>query len=134
MSVEHLNPDSLFKLDGFTQICVPPAGKRLAFVAGQTALDTKFELGATAFHDQVVLAFRNVAHALDAIGAGTADVVGMTFYIVGLSDAKFQEFVKAMNVALDGKPFPPNASSVIGVERLALGGLEIEMSAVVAVD
>lgn len=134
MSVTHINPDSLFKLDGFTQVCVPPAGKRLAFVAGQTALGVDFQLQAQSFHDQVVFAFRNVVHALDALGATTADIVSMTFYIVGLTDEKFQTFVQAMNVALDGRPFPPNASSVIGVERLALAGLEIEMPAVVAVD
>lgn len=134
MSVRHINPDSLFKLDGFSQISIPPAGKRLAFVAGQTALDAEFKLGATAFHDQVVLAFGNVARALEALGASTADVVSMTFYVVGLTDEKFQAFVQAMNVALDGRPFPPNASSMIGVERLALEGLQIEMSAVVAID
>ncbi|WP_380872040.1 enamine deaminase RidA [Sphingomonas sp. DBB INV C78] len=134
MSVQHINPDSLFKLDGFAQISVPPPGKRLAFIAGQTALNTNFQLPSTDFHDQVVRAFQNVAHALDALGATTADVVSMNFYIVGLSDEKFQRFTAAMNVALDGKPFPANASSVIGVERLALTGLEIEMTTVVAVD
>lgn len=134
MSVQHINPDSLFKLDGFAQISVPPAGKRLAFIAGQTALDKDFQLNADGFHDQVVAAFGNVVHALDALGAGTADIVSMTFFIVGLTDAKFQDFVKAMNVALDGGPFPANASSVIGVERLALAGLQIEMSTVVAID
>ncbi|AGH48193.1 MULTISPECIES: RidA family protein [Sphingomonadales] len=134
MSVQHINPDSLFRLDGFAQISVPPAGKRLAFIAGQTALDKDFRLNADGFHDQVVAAFGNVVHALDALGAGTADIVSMTFYIVGLTDAKFQDFVKAMNVALDGGPFPANASSVIGVERLALAGLQIEMSTVVAID
>ncbi|SNS42901.1 Enamine deaminase RidA, house cleaning of reactive enamine intermediates, YjgF/YER057c/UK114 family [Sphingomonas laterariae] len=134
MSVQHINPDSLFKLDGFAQISVPPAGKRLAHIAGQTALDTSLQLPSRDFHDQVVLAFRNVAHALAALGATTADVVSMTFYIVGLTDEKFQRFVAAMNVALDGQPFPANASSVIGIERLALEGLEIEMTTVVAID
>lgn len=133
MSVTHINPDSLFKLDGFVQISVPPAGSRLAYIAGQTALDTNLQLQGTTFHDQVVHAFRNVSRALDALGASPADVVSMTFYIVGLSDEKFQQFAAAMSVALDGKPFPANASSVIGVERLAMTGLEIEMSAVVAV-
>ena len=133
MSVTHINPDSLFKLDGFAQISLPPAGKRLAYIAGQTALDANFQLQCDGFHDQVIHAFANVSHALDALGATPADVVSMTFYIVGLTDAKFQLFSAAMSIALDGQPFPANASSVIGVERLALAGLEIEMSTVVAV-
>lgn len=134
MSVRHINPDSLFKLDGFSQICVPPAGKRLAFIAGQAALDAEFKLGSPDFHEQVVLAFGNVAHALKALGASPTDVVSMNFYVVGLTDERFQIFVDAMNVALDGQPFPPNASSLIGVERLGLEGLQVEISAVVAVD
>lgn len=134
MSVEHINPDSLFKLDGFSQISVPPAGKRLAFIAGQTALDVDFKLAVTDFRDQVIYAFRNVARALDAIGATPTDVVSMTFYVVGLSDEKFGQFVEGMNIALDGKPFPPNASSLIGVEKLGAEGLQIEISAVVAID
>ncbi|WP_157217385.1 RidA family protein [Flavisphingomonas formosensis] len=134
MAVEHINPDSLFKLDGFAQISVPPAGKRLAFVAGQTALDASFQVQGESFHDQVVHAFQNVAKALAAIGATPADVVSQTFYVVGLTDERFQQFVGAMNVALDGKPFPPNASSMIGVERLALGALLIEIATVVAID
>lgn len=133
MSVTHINPDSLFKLDGFAQMSVPPAGKRLAYIAGQTALDANFQLQGDTFHDQVIHAFANVSHALAALGATPADVVSMTFYIVGLTDAKFQQFSAAMAIALDGQPFPANASSVIGVERLALAGLEIEMSTVVAV-
>ena len=134
MSVEHINPDSLFKLDGFAQISIPPTGRRLAFIAGQTALDAAFQVHGETLHDQVVHAFRNVARALAAIGATTADVVSQTFYVVGLTDARFQEFVGAMNVALDGSPFTANASSMIGVERLALGALQVEIATVVAID
>ena len=134
MSVDHVNPDTLFKLPGFGQISVPPAGKRLAFLAGQTALDASFQVQGESFADQVRHAVANVVLALDALGATPADVAHMTFYIVGLDDARFQEFAAAWGTSLDGAPFPGCASAVVGVERLALGGLLIEMSAVVAID
>ena len=133
MSVEHINPESLFKLPGFGQISVQPAGRRLAFVAGQTALDTAFQIQGETFSEQVRFAFVNVAHALVELGATPGDVIHMTFYIVGLSDARFQEFAAGLAVALDGEPFPACASAVVGVDRLALDGLLIEMSAVVAI-
>ncbi|SFR96885.1 RidA family protein [Sphingomonas jatrophae] len=134
MSVEHVNPDTLFKLPGFGQISIPPAGKRLAFVAGQTALDAGFQIQAEGFAEQVQHAVDNVIHALDALNATPDDVVHMTFYIVGLSDERFQQFAQAWATSLGGQPFPSCASAVIGVERLALSGLLVEMSAVVAID
>lgn len=38
-----------------------------------------------------------------------------------------------MNEALDGRPFPPNASSIVGVTRLGVPGMLVEISAVAAV-
>jgi enamine deaminase RidA (YjgF/YER057c/UK114 family) len=40
----------------------------------------------------------------------------------------------AFHSAWDGKPFPPNASSMIGVERLMLPGMLVEISAVAVID
>jgi enamine deaminase RidA (YjgF/YER057c/UK114 family) len=127
---QHVNPDTLFKLPGFSQIVVAPPG-RLAFIAGQGPFDAAFNLiGAENLHAQTIQAFRNVKAALAAVGAMPADVVSSTFYIVGLNEETTQTFVAAMNVALDGQPFPPNASTLVGVTRLGAPGMLIEIAAV----
>ena len=134
MSVEHINPDTLFKLEGFGQISVPPKGKRLVFLAGQTSLDSSFAVQGETLAEQVGFAVANVVRACEAVGATPADICHATFYITGLTDARFQEFAGALAASLDGGPFTPCASAVVGVERLALGALQFELSATVAVD
>ena len=130
---EHVNPDTLFKLPAFSQIVVAPPG-RLAFIAGQGPFDADFILiGADDLHAQTVQAFRNVKAALAAVGATPADVVSSTFYVVGLNEETTQTFVAAMNVALDGQPFPPNASTLVGVTRLGAPGMLIEIAAVASI-
>jgi enamine deaminase RidA (YjgF/YER057c/UK114 family) len=38
-----------------------------------------------------------------------------------------------MNEALDGAPFPPNASTIAGVTRLGHPAMKVEISAVAAI-
>lgn len=133
MSIEHVNPDTLFRLPGFSQIVVAPPG-RLVFIAGQGPFDSHFRLvGGDDLHAQTVQAFRNLEAALAAVGATPANVVSSTFYIVGLDGESTDVFVAAMNVALDGRPFPPNASTLVGVTRLGHPDMRIEISAVAAI-
>lgn len=49
------------------------------------------------------------------------------------AEEKTAAFVAGMNEALDGRPFPPNASSIVGVTRLGVPGMLVEISAVAAV-
>src|ERR1035441_10516868 len=102
MTVEHVNPDTLPKYPGFSQVVIAPAG-RLAFIAGQGAFDTGNEIvGVGDLHAQVVQAFRNLGAALDAVHATPEDVVSSTFYVVNLDAAATEVFVAAMNESLDG--------------------------------
>ena len=55
-------------------------------------------------------------------------------YVVGLDEERSATFVRAMNVALDGEPFPPNASSLIGVARLGHPEMLVEISAIAVLD
>lgn len=132
MSVQHVNPEGLLTLPEYTQVVVSPPG-RLAFIAGQGAFDRDFNLiGAGDLHAQTVQAFANLRTALAGVGATPADVVSSTLFIVDLDEAKTAIFVAAMKVALDGKPFPPNASTLVGVTRLAHPHMLIEINAVAA--
>ncbi|HEU0197196.1 MAG TPA: RidA family protein [Nevskiaceae bacterium] len=133
MSVSHINPPELFQLPGFSQIVVASPGK-LAFIAGQGAFDRDFKLiGEGDLHAQTVQAFSNLKAALAAVHATPADVVSSNMYVVNLDDARTETFVKAMNAALDGQGFPPNASTLVGVTRLGDPRMLVEISAIAAV-
>src|ERR1700761_3641191 len=133
MAVQHVNPDTLFRLPAFSQIVVAPPG-RLAFIAGQGPFDPTFNLvGGDDLKAQAIQAFQNLKAALAAVGATPADVVSTTFYVVDLDEAKTEQFIAGMNAALDGRPFPPNASTLVGVPRLGHPSMKVEISAVAAI-
>ncbi|MEZ4280798.1 MAG: RidA family protein [Myxococcota bacterium] len=134
VDIERIDPKGLFVLDAFTQI-VRTQGGRLAFIAGQGAFDENFQLiGPGDLHAQVVQAFRNLRTAVEAIGGTPEQIVSTNMYIVGLDAKKVEIFQRAMAVALDGKPFPPNASTMIGVQSLAGEGMLVEISGFAVVD
>ena len=67
MAVEHVNPDTLFRLPAFSQIVVAPPGQ-LAFIAGQGPFDADFNLvGGEDLKAQTIQAFRNLKAALEAV-------------------------------------------------------------------
>ena len=134
MEIERINPKGLFVLDAFTQI-VRTKGGQLAFIAGQGAYDANFKLiGEGDLHAQVVQAFRNLRTAVESIGGKVEQIVSTNMYIVGLDAKQVEIFGKAMAVALDGKPFPPNASTMVGVQSLAGEGMLVEISGFAIVD
>ena len=134
MTKQTINPDTLFKLPGFYQV-VTSTGNRTIYVAGQGAYDRDLNLvGEGDIHAQTIQAFKNVSLALAAAGATPDDVVSSVTYVKGLTPRLTGQFVEAMNVALDGKPFPANATSLIGVESLADPGMLVEISVVAVVD
>jgi enamine deaminase RidA (YjgF/YER057c/UK114 family) len=131
MAVQHHNPDGLFSMDGFTQVVVSENSGRVAHIAGQGAFDAQFNLiGAGDLHAQVVQALRNLRTAVESLGASVNDIVSTTMYVVDITPEKVGIFTNAMSCALDGQPFPPNASSLIGVQGLAMEGMLVEISAV----
>jgi len=135
MQIERINPDALFKLDSFTQIVTTSKAGRVAYIAGQGAFDSKFTLvGPGDLHAQTVQAFRNLRTAVESLGGTVEQIVSTTMYIVDLTPEKVEIFSRAMGEALDGQPFPPNASSMIGVQGLAAHGMLVEISAIAALE
>ncbi len=134
MSIEHINPDGLFELPGFSQIVKSNGGSRI-YVAGQGAFDKNMTLiGAGDYRAQACQAFNNLAVALEAAGAAATDIVSTVMYVVDLDADATQAFIAGMNEALDGQGFPPHASSLIGVKGLAMEGMLVEISGVAEID
>ena len=134
MEIERVNPDGLFKLDAFSQIVTATGGGRIAFIAGQGAFDADFKLvGPGDLHAQTVQAFKNLRTAVEAIGGSVDQIVSTNMYIVEINAAAVDVFGRAMAEALDGKSFPSNASTMIGVQGLAMEGMLVEISAVAVI-
>ena len=131
MTIRHLNPDGLFAMPGaFSQLVTADAGK-LVFVAGQGAFDADMKLvGAGDYQAQAAQAFRNLRTALAGVGAGPEHVVASTMYVKDLHPEALAAFARGMNEALDGRPFPPNASTLVGVQSLAYPEMLVEVSAI----
>lgn len=134
MAIEHINPDGLFKLDGFTQVVTASGGKTI-YIAGQGAFDKDFNLiGEGDYYAQTTQALNNLKIALEAAGATPSDVVSSTMYVVNMDQHAVEQFTGAMAKVLDGQAFPPNASSMIGVQSLAMPGMLVEISAIAVID
>ena len=135
MDVERVNPEGLFKLDAFSQIVTADQVGKVAYIAGQGGFDADFQLiGPGDLHAQTVQAFRNLRTAVESVGGRVENIVSSTMYVVDMTPEKVEIFGRAMAEALDGEAFPPNASSMIGVQGLAAPGMLVEISAIAALD
>jgi len=131
MGIERINPDGLFTLDVMSQVVTASGGDRIAFIAGQGAFDAGFNLvGPGDLYAQVVQAVGNLRTAVEAVGGSIDHIVSTNMYIVEIDAEKVAIFGRAMAAALDGQSIPPSASTMIGVQGLAMDGMLVEISAV----
>ena len=131
-SVEHPSPKGLLHNPGFSQV-VAAIGKRTIYTAGQVSIDERGELvGGDDLAAQTAQAMRNVGLALAAAGAGYADIVKITTYVV-----KYRPEQRAV-IGKARAPFfasgEPPASTLVGVAALALPDWLVEIEAVAIVD
>jgi len=129
-SVRFSNPSTLEKPPGYSQVVEITGPARIIYIAGQLGVDRNgsFVGGPGDFGAQCRQAFENLNAALEAIGAGFADVVKITNFLVGMENmATFRavrdQFLNTM---------APPASTTIGVPALARPGGLFEVEAIVA--
>lgn len=123
-----VNPAAIHPPVGYSHI-VHATGSRLAFVAGQAALDRDFAIvGEGDLEAQTRQVMANLGHALDELGAGWDDVVKATVYTT--QPHEYEIIGKAMGEAM-GDAQPP-AQVIAGVTGLALPELLIEIELVVS--
>lgn len=132
MSVTYLNPEGHPLPAGrYSHVAIAQGG-RIAFIAGQVAVDADGVLqapGDTAA--QMAVVFRNLGNVLEKLGVGFGDVLELTTYLVG-EDAREPWMAARGDVYAehygDG-PFPPNTLLIIS--GLAHPDMKVEISATV---
>jgi len=130
-TLQHPRPDGLFINPGFSQV-VAASGTRTIYTAGQVSIDAQGKLvGAGDLAAQTAQAMRNVGLALTAVGAGFADVVKITTYVVNYQPEQRAIIGQARAPFFAGGP--PPASTLLGVAALALPEWLVEIEAIAVV-
>jgi 2-iminobutanoate/2-iminopropanoate deaminase len=124
-----LNPPSLPKPRGYTQIVEVSGPGRTVYVSGQVGLDAAGKLAGAPgdFHAQAVQTFENLKQALAAVGGGFEHLVKINVYLVDAA-AHFPQFLAVRDEYI--KKERPPASTLVQVGRLALDSLLLEIEAV----
>ncbi|MBM3677464.1 MAG: RidA family protein [Actinobacteria bacterium] len=122
------NPDGIHPPPGYSHVVVA-TGSRLAFIAGQAALERDFSLiGEGDLAAQTTKAMENLGVALAEVGATWDDVVKSTVYTTRPHD--YEVIGGAMAAAMGGAA--PPAQVILGVTGLALPELMVEIELVVS--
>ncbi|HET7291255.1 MAG TPA: RidA family protein [Vicinamibacteria bacterium] len=128
---QHVNPPGLQTPTGYTHVVAASGGKTV-YVAGQVALNAtgnvvgKGDLGA-----QARQVFANLRTALSAAGATPADLVKITWYVVGYKPDMLPALREARTAFLGEAKSP--ASTLVGVAALAREDFLVEVEAIAVV-
>jgi len=125
-SVQFINPPTLAKAPGYTQVVIAPAGRTI-HISGQVALDaTGAIVGLGDFRAQAQQVFENLRAALAAGGASFADVVKITIFVLDMANLPALREVRDAYVNTERPP----ASTAVQVSRLARAEFLLEVEAV----
>ena len=131
MATQFFNPPDIHRPRGYTHVVAVDNG-RLIFVAGQVAFDKEGTLvGKGDLRMQTEKALENLTAALAAAGATPADVVKVNTYVVNYRPDDYPIIREARARIFKGQN--PPASTMIGVQALAVEELLIEIEAIAVV-
>lgn len=126
---EIINPEKLFKAEGFTHTVSAVGGKTI-YIAGQLPWDENFQLiGQDDLEAQTKKSLENIQHVLDEAGANWDNVVKLVIYTTKPQENERIDKVKM--IILDGIASP--AVTLIGVAALADPRCFIEIEAVAVI-
>ncbi|MEU1037609.1 RidA family protein [Streptomyces sp. NPDC005551] len=116
MTAERINPPGLSPPTGFSHAVVA-TGRRVVFLAGQTALDAEGKVVGETLTEQFATALANLLTALRAAGGTPADLARVTVYTTDVAGyrARAAELGRVWR-DLAGRDYP--AMAVIGAVRL----------------
>lgn len=134
MLIQHINPPELLSFDSLTQVVVT-RGTKTVYIAGQSACNKVFQVvGLNDYRAQATQALLNLKAAVEAAGGSVNNIVNSTVYLKALTPVVVEQFMTAFATAIEGKPFPPHAFSIIGVTALSGADLLVEITAVAVLD
>src|SRR5690349_16345978 len=132
MTLEHINPAALSLPTGYTHV-VATTGRRNIFVSGQVALNRDGQVvGEGDLVAQARQAYENVRAALASAGAAMSDIAKQTTYVVDFKP-EYRAMLADVRREYLGTEKPP-ASTLVGVQALALPQFMIEIEVIAAVD
>jgi enamine deaminase RidA (YjgF/YER057c/UK114 family) len=131
VTVEKINPPALPVPTGYTQV-VASRGSRTIYIAGQVAVDVIGNVVAPGdVVGQASRAFANVRSAVTAAGGTVADIVKVTWYVVGFRPELLPALARARrDIFGDHEP----ASTLVGVQALANPQYLVEVEAIAVVE
>lgn len=129
--IELLRPPGLVQSPAFSHVAVIPPTATQILVGGQNAVDADGALvGGDDVAAQTEQVMANLETALDAAGAGIADLLSVSLLLVEGLDLRAAYAVASTRLA--EAPMPPLVTAAL-VASLAVPGALIELSAVAAV-
>ena len=132
MEKRFYDPEGLAISPSYTHT-VAVDGGRTIYVSGQVALDEKGQLvGRGDLAAQVRKTYENLKLALAAAGATLDDLVKTTTYVVGYKPEQLAVIREVRSHYLPKKN--PPASTLVGIEKLFLDDVLIEIDAIAVVD
>ena len=130
--LDHFRPEGLVHNASFSQV-VAATGARTVYTAGQVSIDERGAVvGAGDLAAQTAQAMRNVGVAPAAAGAGYADIVKITTYVVSYKP-EHRAVIGSARAPFFSSGTPP-ASTLVGVSALAVPDWLVEIEAVAVVD
>lgn len=126
-TIEHIQPAGLNDpRQIYTHVVTTQTPATVVFVSGQYGADEEGNLVSAEFEPQMRQALANLQLALAAAGAGPENVAKVTHFIVDHDMGKLGAVRAEMDAVFgDTKP----ASTLLGVARLALDGMQYEIEA-----
>jgi enamine deaminase RidA (YjgF/YER057c/UK114 family) len=120
-----INPETLSKPPGYTQVVEASAPARIVYVAGQLGLDREGKFSSD-FRLQAIQTFENIKAALSAVGGQFQHVVKMNNYLVDIKYLPVFRQVRDSYLADENRP----ASTTIAISGLAREGALLEIEAI----
>jgi enamine deaminase RidA (YjgF/YER057c/UK114 family) len=120
-----INPQTLSKPPGYTQVVEATAPARLVYVAGQLGMDRDGKFSSD-FRLQAIQTFENIKAALAAVGGQFQHVVKMNNYLMDMKHLPVFRQVRDSYLADENRP----ASTTIAISGLARDGALLEIEAV----
>lgn len=135
-NARYVNPPGAGPAQGlYSHVGIPPAGARLAFVAGQLAVGADGSVvGKNDFAAQFRQVFSNLKDVLAGLGTDCNAIVKFTTYLVHSQDIDaFMRLRRELFPTLFAtSAYPPN--TLLVVDRLVKEDFLVEVEAIVALD